>query len=271
MLMPGATALFVHGPDWTVNPSYLPLFLFARFNAVDPAGPWPAIARNIPRLLRESARQGFAMDWVNYEADDGFVPAPAPGQNPSPASAAGRASAPQTTSGADPANQSAPQAAAADPLVAQQPGLGKASPPTIPPKPPMGSYDAIRVYLWAGMTSPAHGARDQLVAADAAMGEYLSRHDVPPEEVNADGVPQPQPGPIGFSAALLPYLGATSGLARAAAQQRARMSEQLNGTNGLYGKVPAYYDQNLVLFATGFLDGRFSFGSDGELKVEWKR
>jgi endo-1,4-beta-D-glucanase Y len=40
---------------------------------------------------------------------------------------------------------------------------------------------------------------------------------------------------------------------------------------GLYGKDLAYYDQNLALFATGFLSDRFRFGSGGELNVEWKR
>jgi endoglucanase len=83
--------------------------------------------------------------------------------------------------------------------------------------------------------------------------------------------PYETPGPVGFSAALLPDLWAVPDLARAAAQQRIRMSAQLNPANGLYGKDPAYYDQDLVLFATGYLDGRFRFGTHGELKVEWTR
>ena len=49
------------------------------------------------------------------------------------------------------------------------------------------------------------------------------------------------------------------------------MSAQLDPASGLYGKDPAYYDQNLVLFATGFLDERFRFGLRGELKVEWTK
>lgn len=135
----------------------------------------------------------------------------------------------------------------------------------------MGSYDAIRVYLWAGMTDPADGVRAELISALAAMGNYINQSGVPPEQVNSDGVPQPQPGPVGFSAAVLPYLSADPGFARAAAQQRVRVNAQFNPATGLYGKDPAYYDQNLALFATGFLDGRFHFGPRGELKVEWKR
>jgi len=55
------------------------------------------------------------------------------------------------------------------------------------------------------------------------------------------------------------------------AKQTIRLSAQRDQASGLYGKDVAYYDQNLALFATGFLDGRFRFGANGELKVEWTR
>ena len=50
-----------------------------------------------------------------------------------------------------------------------------------------------------------------------------------------------------------------------------RMNLMKDESTGLYGKGLNYYDQNLALFATGFLDGRFRFGPGGELKVKWKR
>ncbi len=268
MLMPGTTALFVHNQTWTVNPSYLPLFIFERFDAIDPSGPWGAIALNIPRLLRQSARHGFAMDWVNYLAPSGFVPAPGPAPAQPPAT--GKEGAAQTAADAKAKPVVGKPAAPAQ----VQPGAGKpGQTPVAPPaaKPPMGSYDAIRVYLWAGMTNASNGSRAELLAAVPGMGTYVAQHLAPPEEVNADGVPQGQSGPVGFSAALLPYLWFVPDLARAAAQLRVSMSAQLNPANGLYGKDPAYYDQNLVLFATGFLDGRFRFGPHGELRVEWTR
>jgi len=84
-------------------------------------------------------------------------------------------------------------------------------------------------------------------------------------------LPEPQDGPLGFSAAVLPYLWSNPDLARVAAAQRVRISEHLDPTTGLYGKHPVYYDQNLILFAMGYLDGRFRFGPHGELKVEWTR
>ncbi len=229
MLMPGPAALFSHKGTWTVNPSYVPLFLFQRFAAIDPAGPWGAIAQNIPRLLRQSARHGFAMDWVDYVPSDGFYPASAPG---------------------------------ATQPVAGQPG--KAAAP-----PPVGSYDAIRVYLWAGMVDGSGRTRSEILGTLSGMVSYLGNHGAPPEKVSDQGIPVEQDGPVGFSAAMLPYLRGFPDAEKAAAQQRIRMSAQMDASSGLYGKDRAYYDQNLVLFATGFLDERFRFGPRGELKVEW--
>jgi endo-1,4-beta-D-glucanase Y len=222
MLMPGPTG-FQHNQSWTLNPSYMPLFLFQRLAKVDPAGPWQQIALGIPRMLDGSARHGYAMDWVNYIPGDGFYPA------------------------------SAMQTGNKDSDV------------------PGGSYDAIRVYLWAGMIDGSGTIRAQVLSSIPAMSVYLGSHDAPPEKVSDQGIPLAQDGPVGFSAALLPYLRAFPGLSRPSAQQTVRMSRMRDPATGLYGKELAYYDQNLALFATGFLDDRFRFGSGGELNVEWKR
>ena len=248
MLMPGNTENWVHNNVWTLNPSYLPLFQFQRFAEVDPSGPWGSIAMNIPRLLRQGSPKGFAMDWINYIPNDGFSPAPPPGANPPPPPPAAKPNGNYTS------NQVIPQ------------------PPPVT-KQPMGSYDAIRVYLWAGMVDPGGRTREDLINSLYGMGVYLANPErtAPPEKVSAQGLPEPQDGPVGFSAALLPYLWAKPDLARVAAQQRVRMSAQRQPDSGLYGKQPVYYDQNLVLFAIGYLDSRFRFGPRGELKVEWTR
>ena len=241
MLMPGPTALFTHKGTWTVNPSYLPLFIFERFSAIQPAGPWGAIAMNIPKLMRQSSRHGFAMDWADYVPSDGFYPAPAPGAG-------------------QPA-QDKKKEQKTDAKTEQKPD---------PPPPPVGSYDAIRVYLWAGMLGEGQ-TRTDMIGAISGMGSYLGRHGAPPEKVSDQGIPLEQDGPVGFSAAVLPYLRAFPDAERTAAQQQIRMSAQLDQASGLYGKNPAYYDQNLILFATGFLDERFRFGPRGELTVEWTK
>jgi endoglucanase len=221
LLMPGPVG-FQQKLTWTLNPGSMPLFLFQRLAAVDPAGPWRQIALDIPRMLEQSARHGFAMDWVNFYPGDGFYPAP-----------------PMQTGNKD----------------SEQSG---------------GSYDAIRVYLWAGMLDGGK-TRARMLDAVPAMRIYLADHGAPPEKVSDQGIPMEQDGPIGFSAAMLPYLRAFPDLGRLSAKQTIRMSAQRNPSTGLYGKDLAYYDQNLALFATGFLNGRFRFGPEGELKVEWKR
>lgn len=273
MLMPGPTALWVHKDTWTINPSYVPLFLFDRFAQLDPAGPWGAIAMNIPRLLRQSERHGFVMDWVDYVPSDGFYPAPGPvsppagnGGQPAPAEQVKPAQKPaDTAQGEAHPGTAEPIAATSQPVGPQQ------APAASTPKPPMGSYDAIRVYLWAGMIDASGRTRADVLGSLSGMGAYLANHGAPPEKVSSDGVPQEQDGPVGFSAAVLPYLWVMPEVARAAAQQRVRIAAQLNPATGLYGKDAAYYDQNLVLFAMGFLDGRYHFEPRGELKVEWTR
>jgi endoglucanase len=143
---------------------------------------------------------------------------------------------------------------------------------------PLGSYDAIRVYLWAGMlpdANPAPGsAKARILKALPGMNQFLQAHAAPPEKVSNQGVPLNGDGPVGFSAALLPYLSSLGNDA-AVAQQLVRMKSQLNEKSNLYGAGygtgPTYYDQNLVLFGSGWVEKRFQFGSSGELLVRWSR
>jgi endoglucanase len=264
LLMPGPTG-FQHGHVFTLNPSYMPLFLFQRLAQVDPAGPWQQISLNIPRFLVASARHGYAMDWVDYLPGDGFYPSTV-----MPA-----AIAPKPPPPAAPPQQpeTKPSAAASSTPAPAQP-TPTPTPPSAPPPQSVvsgGSYDAIRVYLWAGMLESEDPARAQILNALPAMSTYLANHDAPPQMVSDQGIPMAQDGPVGFSAAVLPYLRAFPGLSRESAKQTVRMSFARDQSTGLYGKDRAYYDQNLALFATGYLDGRFRFGASGELNVEWTR
>jgi endoglucanase len=225
MLLPGSAG-FQHGRNWTLNPSYLSPFIFLRLAVIDPVGPWRKIARGIPRLLQESARGGFAMDWVEYSPGKSFHPTFA---HPNPAH-----------SGKD-------------------------------VEVPVGSYDAIRVYLWVGMMDGSGKLRAGLLGALPGMRGYLANHNAPPEKISDRGIPLAQDGPVGFSAALLPYLMAFPQMNKQVAIGLRRLSDQRDAASGLYGKGQAYYDQNLALFGTGFTDNRFRFGASGKLKVEWTR
>ncbi len=47
-----------------------------------------------------------------------------------------------------------------------------------------GSFNAIRVYLWAGMLDSRDPAYPMLLKKLAPMGRYVSSHGVPPREIN---------------------------------------------------------------------------------------
>jgi endo-1,4-beta-D-glucanase Y len=135
---------------------------------------------------------------------------------------------------------------------------------------PVGSYDAIRVYLWAGILPDASPAKARILKALPGMNFYLQHNGAPPEKISSDGTAQSQAGPVGFSAALLPYLRGNSN-ETAVAQQLVRLKSQLDEKSNLYGSSPTYYDQNLALFGSGWIEKRFQFGSSGELLVRWSR
>ena len=120
------------------------------------------------------------------------------------------------------------------------------------------------------MLADSSPAKSRLLSALLGMNNYMLQHPAPPEKVSPDGVPQSTPAPVGFSAALLPYLKSNLN-EPAAAQQLVRLQSQLDEKSNLYGTSPTYYDQNLALFGTGWLEKRFQFGSSGELLVRWSR
>jgi endoglucanase len=70
------------------------------------------------------------------------------------------------------------------------------------------------------LDSPAIPARAQMLSAIPAMSVYLANHDAPPEKVSDQGIPLAQDGPVGFSAAVLPYLRAFPELSRKARSRR---------------------------------------------------
>lgn len=128
---------------------------------------------------------------------------------------------------------------------------------------PVGSYDAIRVYLWAGIGRLPPGCGRKASLKDyRGMVNYLRTHRIPPVVVNTFLGTGSGRGSAGFSAALLPYLRewGSPGMVRI---QRSRIDSALR--KGLLGFPPRYYDQNLALFGLGFEEGRFAFSRSGKL------
>ena len=151
--------------------------------------------------------------------------------------------------------------------IAYRPYDGFSTQPS-PVSPALASYDAIRVYLWAGMQAPSPG-RDRILTAVSPMATYLEHNPVPPAGVDETGVVADAHGGVGFSAAVIPLLVALN-KTKPLAQQKERLQSEKNAKTGLYGKKPRYYDQNLALFALGWYEHRFSFDDQGQLGVNWK-
>ena len=134
---------------------------------------------------------------------------------------------------------------------------------------PVGSYDAIRFYLWLGMSSDSTPGWHPMVDTLGNMATYMKKAVTPPLQVDATGKVVNPDGTIGFSAAVIPFLFA-SHMKNEAKLQNDRLQATLDSSSGLYGHNGEYYDQNLALFATGWQEQRFHFERDGRLKLKWK-
>lgn len=137
------------------------------------------------------------------------------------------------------------------------------------PAPTVGSYDAIRVYLWAGMLDNATRHRNALLKSLSGMQNYLHSNAVPPAKVRPDGSIEDPKGPVGFSAALIPFAEALHD-DQVQNQQLSRVRGELKPQTGLFGAPPRYYDQNLALFGLGFLERQFWFDANGSLRLKWE-
>ncbi|MGY6252874.1 cellulose synthase complex periplasmic endoglucanase BcsZ [Paraburkholderia caledonica] len=129
-----------------------------------------------------------------------------------------------------------------------------------------GSYDAIRVYLWAGMASPADPLAKPWLAALGGMRAKVQQNGFPPEKVSSTNGSASGEGPLSYWAALAPYfkaLGDAHGLGLARTHLAALDAS-------VPGREPVYYDRVLGLFGTGFIDGRYRFDESGRLVPSWR-
>jgi endoglucanase len=111
--------------------------------------------------------------------------------------------------------------------------------------------------------------RNGMMGALQGMTTWLRAHAVPPEKVKPDATVTSSSGPVGFSAAVLPYLSSLGDKPLESAQL-SRVDSALDAKTGLYGRPARYYDQNLTLFALGWRERRFWFDASGALKLWWR-
>jgi endoglucanase len=123
-----------------------------------------------------------------------------------------------------------------------------------------GSYNAIRVYLWAGMQAPGSAGRESLLTRFKPMQTHVAQHGYPLEEVNAQtGTSESDWGPLGFSAAVLPLLSSLG--------DKATLDSQLARLRQETFDADAYYGRVLNLFGQGWQEGRFRFTVHGEVQL----
>ncbi|WP_409429814.1 cellulose synthase complex periplasmic endoglucanase BcsZ [Kosakonia sp.] len=127
-----------------------------------------------------------------------------------------------------------------------------------PGKTLVSSYDAIRVYLWVGMMHDRDGQKARLLERLKPMATVTAKNGVVPEKVDVATGQVRGDGPVGFSAALLPFLQNRD----AQAVQRQIVADRFPGDD-------AYYSYVLTLFGQGWDEHRFRFTPRGELQPDW--
>lgn len=127
----------------------------------------------------------------------------------------------------------------------------------------MGSYNAIRAYLWTGM-SRQDAAFEQMALGVLPWLHWVAQHGHAPEALCADlrgcgdGSPATRAGPPGFDAAAL-VLADSLRFPALCQQLRTRLDA------GFAAQSPDYYSHALALFALGWIEGRYRFAPDGAL------
>lgn len=116
----------------------------------------------------------------------------------------------------------------------------------------------LLVYLWAGMMHDGDPQKARLLARFKPMATLTMKNGVPPEKVDVVSGNAQGTGPVGFSAALLPFLQNRD----AQAVQRQRVADHFPGSD-------AYYNYVLTLFGQGWDQHRFRFTVKGELLPDW--
>jgi endoglucanase len=123
--------------------------------------------------------------------------------------------------------------------------------------PGIGSYDAIRVYLWLGLLHAAEPQRAALLRRFQPMARIIRRAGLPPERIDVQSGRVLAPdAPGSFSAAVAPWLEqAEPDAARRQWQRASRLAPERD----------EYYGRALLLLAQGWREGRLRFGPGGEL------
>jgi endoglucanase len=125
----------------------------------------------------------------------------------------------------------------------------------------VGAYDAIRVYLWLGLTAADDPASPGLLRHYLPMLAEIETSGSVPRAIDAATGRRDGQGSPGFTAAMLPFIAR-----QGRPELVGRLAEQVKAVPA---QADAYYDQALTLFALGWREQRYRFEADGTLKPGW--
>ncbi len=203
-LLPGPKG-FVSDQTWRLSASYSPIQLLRAIGVQSDSPLWADVLQSSARVILGSAPHGYAADWIDYRAPEGFITDPG-------------------TNG-------------------------------------VGSYNAIRVYLWAGMLADGDPRAAALTRQLEPMATRAAEHP-PPELIDANTLEAHGTAPVGFSAALLPLLAYFKHAAAVESYRKLVEAEALADNQH-------YYSDVLSVFGLGWLEGRYRFDRQGHLQVRW--
>ena len=125
----------------------------------------------------------------------------------------------------------------------------------------IGGYNAIRVYLWLGMLSNDEPEKQALMDHYSPMLKIIQKDAFVAEQYDTAIKAQSGFHPIGFHAAVLPFL--------VSANDTLITANFLNKVNTIKpsAKPDHYYDSVLILFGKGWVDHKYEFSQDGLLTI----
>ena len=153
--------------------------------------------------------------------------------------------------------------------VAYHAGLGFRMEP-VPGGDAVSSYDAVRVYLWAGMLDVGTPGRWEVMRWIAGPLKRLKTSKWLESEILPDGRVRKGNSPLAYAAAMLPYLTSLQESVALARQRQRLQTEFLAPVDGRLAP-PRYYDACLALFALGWSDGVYRFDARGGLVLDRRR
>lgn len=224
-LLPGSQGFVLGHGLWRLNPSYSVIPQLRRLALADPDGPWNRVIDSSVRMLQATTPQGFAADWVAYQAQmDGqtgvFITDPVQGDT--------------------------------------------------------GSYDAIRVYLWAAMMPVEDPLRTTIMSRLHGMQTILATPKNTPEKIaTLSGISSGKAN-FGLISALLPMAQANRRPATYRelldqVQSQLRLPQAQHSSGTAQATPLTYYDWVLALFATGWAQRQFQFLPSGMAQFSWEK